>query len=356
MQIEKRMKRKGFLLLGSLFLLASCNRQADISSSFATETEYVVSKITTVAEEVIPYATEFEYFESLNNANKYANRKCEKLTYTTDAYEDGITYEKYVMVFLPLDYNPDDTSKKYNVLYCQHGNTGTPDTYAGGLYRKQFSNLFDKDVCGLDNCILVFPTYYLNYQDPENKAIIGETGKAPAGDGAYSGIKGNYYKEIREDVIPLVETHYNTYLEENSDQGIKNSRSHRAFAGYSRGSASTWDMFHYNLEYFQYFCPMSCNCMGNRETEADETTAYLWCKEAIDKRPDLDFFLYASVGNSTDVPLMRTQMNYLLKDTTLFSFGKDPEKNNVYFSISDFDHGDHYVGFYLYNSLQVIFH
>ncbi|MBQ1975635.1 MAG: ParB/RepB/Spo0J family partition protein, partial [Ruminococcus sp.] len=46
----------------------------------------------------------------------------------------------------------------------------------------------------------------------------------------------NFYKEVIQDIIPAVEMKYNTYLTDPSAEGIKATRDHRAFTGYSRGS------------------------------------------------------------------------------------------------------------------------
>jgi len=39
----------------------------------------------------------------------------------------------------------------------------------------------------------------------------------------------------------------------------------------------------------------------------------------------------------------------------LFSFGQDPVKNNLYYSVSDYYHTDYLVPYYYWNSLKVLF-
>ena len=74
--------------------------------------------------------------------------------------------------------------------------------------------------------------------DPMRDADVRtQTGGAEAGDGWTPGIPGLYYKEIVKDILPGVEMKYNTYLTDPSDEGLKATRDHRAFAGYSRGAA-----------------------------------------------------------------------------------------------------------------------
>ena len=69
------------------------------------------------------------------------------LDYTTDVYEDGVTYEKWCRVYLPYGYDPEDTSKKYNVIYFQHGNNGSPNEFFDIVDQKTFGygiiNIFD---------------------------------------------------------------------------------------------------------------------------------------------------------------------------------------------------------------------
>ena len=47
-------------------------------------------------------------------------------------------------------------------------------------------------------------------------------------------------------------------------------------------------------------------------------------------------------------------MNYLTKEPC-FSYGPDPEKNNIFYAVSDFYHTDFLVPYYYWNSLKVLF-
>ena len=64
----------------------------------------------------------------------------------------------------------------------------------------------------VEPCILVFTTYYFDvYKDVETRKT---TGDVPAGDGGgfsgYPAIAPNFYREVREDIIPAVELKYNS--------------------------------------------------------------------------------------------------------------------------------------------------
>ena len=52
---------------------------------------------------------------------------------------------------------------------------------------------------------------------------------------------------------------------------------------------------------------------------------------------------------------MIPQMQEFYKHTDVFSYGTDPEVNNFYFTLSDFDHTDMAVPYTLYNTKEVLF-
>lgn len=309
--------------------------------------------IVTAPGEVIDYETVFVQYAGINNVfTKHGH--FERVNYTTDVYEDSVTYEKYCKVYLPAGYDPNDNETKYDVLYFQHGNTGDPDMFDHLTMRTMLDNLFATGK--IKPMILVFTTYYFDVTTDVNTRR--STGAVPAGDGNWDGIPGNFYREVVEDIIPAVESRYNTYTESTDSEGIKASRDHRGFSGYSRGGVTTWTMFHYNLEYFKWFAPMSCHCTAGLPIMSNELTAeaaYSYLKEAIDAHPDLDFFIYAASGGENDAPMLREQMRYFTNQTDVFLYGTDPTVNNIYYSISEFRHSDRFVPYYYYNSLQVLF-
>ena len=53
----------------------------------------------------------------------------------------------------------------------------------------------------------------------------------------------NYHNELVNDLIPAVEGTYSTYAEETSPEGLRASRDHWAFCGFSMGSVATWRTF-----------------------------------------------------------------------------------------------------------------
>ena len=278
--------------------------------------------------------------------------RIERFEYTTAVYEDGVTYKKYANVYLPWCYDPEDKERKYNVIYFQHGNTGDPEFFKNDYAKVLLDRLYYTE--GIDPCIMVFTTYYFDVtKDVEERR---RTGNVPAGDGNYPGVKPNFYKEITEDLIPAVESSYHTWLEGTSGEEVKKARDHRLFSGYSRGCVATWYMFHNAFEYFRYFVPMSCMTTAGKSIQdppsQEEVVEYL--SAPVKAHPELPFFIYGFNGEPNDVHAMTEQMKYI-PDAEVFSFGTDPEKNNLYFAISDYFHGDFFAPAYFYNALPVLF-
>jgi len=311
----------------------------------------MIKKITTKPGEVIDFETIFE--ENLD-LELYPEKvgTVERVEYTTDVYEDGVTYPKYCNVYLPYGYDQNDKSKKYNVLYYQHGNTCDPEIFSEAENKHYMDALFATG--DVEPCIIVSTTYYFDVtKDVEERR---KTGYVPAGDGNFEGVVGNFYKEVVEDIIPAVEMKYNTYLEDPSPEGIKATRDHRAFSGYSRGSVCTWKVFHYDFEYFKWFAPMSCHTTADHSIRDEITpeTVVDYITAPIKAHPELPFFIFASNGYPQDVAKMTEQMKYVTK-ADCFSYGMDPKENNIFFSLSNFKHTDVLVPYYYYNSLKVLF-
>lgn len=317
-------------------------------------------RIVTMPGEVLPWGTEFEENTRLRTGVPEKTGRVERVEYDTAVYENGTTYHKYAYVYLPWCYDPADKDRRYNVFYFQHGNTCCPELFAVGGNQYMFDMLFDSGA--LEPCIIVFVTYYM---DPwRDAAVRSQTGGAEAGDGWTPGIPARFDREIVQDVIPAVELRYNTYLEGASDEQIRAARDHRAFSGYSRGSAWAWRMFRHAFEYFRWYCPtsggISCDTPlpmppGSAPfptfTDA-EIVEYITAP--IRAHPELPFFIYAACGGMRDTPNMRKQVA-MLAGQSAFSYGSDPKKNNLYFSLSDYYHTDYLVPYYLWNYLKIIF-
>ena len=61
--------------------------------------------ITTEPGEVIEYGTSFVRYNKISSGFSKKGT-IERIDYTTDVYEDGVTYSKYCNVYLPYGYDP----------------------------------------------------------------------------------------------------------------------------------------------------------------------------------------------------------------------------------------------------------
>ena len=309
-------------------------------------------KIVTAPGEVIDFETVFEENPYLRTGVPTRTGTVERVDYTTAVYEDGKTHAKYCYVYLPYGYDPADKAKKYNVLYFQHGNTCCPEMFVVGGNKPMFDMLFESGE--LEPCIIVFTTYYFDPMENARERVL--TGFVPAGDGIRTDVKPNFHREVTEDIIPAVELKYNTWLTDASPEAIVASRDHRAFSGYSRGAVMTWHMLHRCLPCFRWYAPMSCMTHATHGVKEPVTRQEVidYLAGPVKAHPELPVYIYASNGGPLDLAEMTEQMGFLTREPC-FSYGTDPAKNNICFSVSDYYHADYLVPYYLWNSLKVLF-
>lgn len=179
----------------------------------------------------------------------------ERFEYETYTYEeDNKPLHKGAWVYLPCGYS---SSKYYNVLYLLHG---------GGVNEDWWFKMFPDTVTILDNmmadgicepCIIVTPTYYQGNDSDKNAEYITE----------------HFCKELRKDLIPAIEKNYSTYAKGDvSETNLIATRDHRAFAGLSLGSMTTYRAaFYNNYDLFAWYGPFSgcCGPKGNHDTEVN---------------------------------------------------------------------------------------
>lgn len=152
--------------------------------------------------------------------------KIEKITYTSkDYFGDESEVQKDAFVYLPAGY---DTSKQYNVLYLMHGIGG--DEYEWGM-----TGASSRVKSIMDNLIY--------YGDIEPFIVVTPNGRSAANHAKDGSDFNSFYvfgKELRNDLIPYIESHYSTYAD-NSEAGydLSLTREHRAMAGLSMGGMQT---------------------------------------------------------------------------------------------------------------------
>lgn len=144
----------------------------------------------------------------------------------------GDTIEKKCIIYTPAGYDKEDKDVKYNVLYLLHGVGGTRLEWLDGSGkvdgRYVIINIFDNLIANgdIEPLIVVFP---------EGRSSVDWTSSAFTSD--ETNILGFYYfdYELRYDLIPYIESEYNTYADiQNTDNAAYNRR-HRAIGGLSMG-------------------------------------------------------------------------------------------------------------------------
>lgn len=150
----------------------------------------------------------------------------EKITYMTyDYFGDGSAIEKQANVYLPYGY---DEEKKYNVLYLMHGIGGDENEWG-------MTGSASKVKIMMDNLIY--------NGDIEPFIVVTPNGRSGADFANRNSDYNSFYefgKELRNDLIPYIESHYATYGQYGEeDYDMKADREHRAMAGLSMGGMQT---------------------------------------------------------------------------------------------------------------------
>lgn len=263
-----------------------------------------------------------DYFNRIDEGGMVASVKYE----TKDYNGSGKTFEKTALVYLPYGYDQNDTNKRYDVMYMMHGGGGYEGELLGGVMEStEMKKILDNMIANKDMepCIFVGCSYNSPYNgDPSVNCK-------------------NFHEELVKDLIPAVEGTYNTYCEKTTDAGIKESRLHRGFGGFSMGAACTWWIFEYALDYVGYYLPVAGDCwalqQGGGGAKPDETVAYL--KDAVIKSGYTkdDFYIYAGVGSNDDMagPNMKPMMESMQKDDEVFIFCDNFKDGNCFFTIRE---------------------
>lgn len=163
---------------------------------------------------------------------KYSSRRykqcgtIEQITYPSyDYYGDGSALEKPANVYLPYGY---DETKQYNVLYLMHGIGGDENEWGMVGNTSQIKMIMDN---------LIYNG------DIEPFIVVTPNGRSGADFANKSSDYNSFYefgKELRNDLIPYIESHYATYGKAGEEgYDMKADREHRAMAGLSMGGMQT---------------------------------------------------------------------------------------------------------------------
>ncbi len=195
--------------------------------------------------------------------DKYDATECpepgtlETITYQTKAYStDEHEVTKSAYVYLPYGY---DENEQYDILYLMHG-TGDDESYWFVTYEYNKVMLDNLIYYGdIRPVIVVTPTWYVDGVSEDDPDLLTYTFK----------------DELKNDLIPAVESKYSTYAESTDAEDLIASRDHRAFAGLSRGSSTMWHSAYIGaLEYFSIFGAFSGSLTTQEEFAATWTGDY----------------------------------------------------------------------------------
>ncbi|HWT74103.1 MAG TPA: alpha/beta hydrolase-fold protein [Mobilitalea sp.] len=154
---------------------------------------------------------------------------------------NGDSIAKKCNVYLPAGYDQSDKDTKYNVLYLLHGVGGSRFEWLYGSGNADgnhiICNIFDNLITNgdIEPLIIVFPDGRSAYDWTDCSFNCEGTN-----------MLGFYYfnYELRYDLIPFIESEYNTYADINdkSAEGIAYNRIHRAIAGLSMGGMQSLNL------------------------------------------------------------------------------------------------------------------
>jgi enterochelin esterase-like enzyme len=277
----------------------------------------------------------------------------ERVTYNTNSYDSkNEARVKDFLVYLPYGYNSNDKAEKYNVLYLIHGMGENQDTVFGGPGQNtELMKILDNMIYNgdLEPLIVVTPTWSYQGNSGDFSVIFTQT--------------ENFHNELVKDIIPKVESMYNTYATSTSEQDLIAAREHRALAGFSMGSSTTWNTFINRVEYFKYYMPISAATMWS--TGLDEFAGTMDEKraqflESVVKEAGYgpnDVSIFCATGTE-DMAYggMVTQVEAMKKLNDTFLYTANLNKGNFYFmALEGGTHIWNCVNRYLYNMLPDLF-
>ena len=279
-----------------------------------------------------------EYFAPSDHPGQVVELTYDSRDYT-DAAEPAI--QKTAYVYLPYGYDETDSDTRYDILYLMHGWTMTAgdffDTARSGIVPMLDHMIANGDIPPV---IVVCATFDAQNQSQGFSRSVEELSV--------------FHRDLRENLIPFVESRYHTYAQDVTEEGLRASREHRAFGGFSLGAVTTWYQFIYNLDYIKYFVPMSGDCWimgtyGGRNYPV-ETVDYLEQVVSDGGWSGDDFYIYQGIG--TDDPIWDQTDSQIQEMLTRELFTAD----NLHYAI--IQGGRHDIDAcerYLYHALQNFF-
>ena len=264
-----------------------------------------------------------------------------EISYTTKDYSiDPMTpITKTAYVYLPYGYDA-EAAMQYDVLYTMHGWMMKAQDYLDESFhiRDVFDHLIE------DGKTRPFIAVCLTF-DAHNEPQTYERSVEELAVFQY---------ELRNDVIPAVEAQLSTYAASSRINDLRRSRSHRAFAGFSMGSVTTWHQFLFNLDLIHSFVPMSGDSWiigQNGGLQHPEKTVSRLVSAIHDGwyKPT-DYLIYCAVGAQDPMfPQVDSQVQEMMRRQEFST------ENMIYGIKQDGYHDMNAVREYFFNALPVIF-
>ena len=250
------------------------------------------------------------------------------------ATEDGQAYKKGALVYLPHGYDAADTETRYNVFYLMHGSGQNYMEFLKGMGAMSSTSMMLDAMIEkgrIEPVIVVTPTFSVPGHDE--------------GWGA-----NNFWYELENYLIPAFESNYNTYARDVTPEGLKASRGHRAFAGFSMGAMCTWNVFSHCLDQIAYYMPLSGASWSMSAQELANSVADAgYTKD--------DFFIYAGCGGIGDIAYqgMNDMIDAMSALTDTFVFCENFRDGNLYYTQCSGGHSRNTVELIMYAGLPTFF-
>lgn len=263
-----------------------------------------------------------------------------RLNYDSMDYAgDNAPVTKTAYIYLPYGYDENDTETRYNIIYLMHGWGG----HAGEYFEySSTKNMFDHLIENGDipPIIIVSATFY---NSRSNTSFGGSENELRA-----------FHLDFENHLMAAVEGKYHTYAENTTPEGLKASRDHRAFGGFSLGAVTTWQIFCYDYDYVHYFLPMSGSSWYYGTYGDFQTVRNVDHIQQLVEENDLNelgYFVYEGVGTMDSVKSQTLmQMEEMFRRGDVF-----PAEHVVFYQKEGGYHDFDAVQEFLYNALSVFF-
>ena len=334
------MNKKMFIILVLTIIMLcvfACGRTDNKEQSSVNNTSNISSTQSANLSGTVP--DELEYIPDGYENPATQQGTLNKLTYDT---WESFSYEqksnkitKEAWVYLPYGYTDEE---EYNVFYLSHGGWSNETTLMGTDDNpKSFKNVIDNAIQdgNIKPLIIVLPTYNNTSENDSSDYSLAIQ------------LTNQFHNELVNDLIPAVESKYSTYAKDTTPQGLKESRDHRGFGGFSMGSVNTWNTFRYCLDYFRYFMPMSGSYTTDGEYMADLVRQQGYSSQ--------DFFIFAASGTDDFAySAFKAQIMAMANNSGgMFKLAKNESEGNMSFLEREgYKHDAKATDEYTYNGLR----